>query len=71
MTTSNSTFFVAVGLICDKKQESYGYILANIKQIYIDLHINHTGPDTVVIDQDLASIVALETTFQHIDHILC
>jgi hypothetical protein len=42
MTTSDSTFFVAIGLICDEKQELYGYILANIKQIYIDLRINHT-----------------------------
>jgi hypothetical protein len=71
MTASNSTFFVAVGLICDEKQESYSYILANMKQIYIDLRINHTGPDTVVIDRDLASIAALETTFRHTDRILC
>jgi hypothetical protein len=71
ITTSNSTFFMAVGLICNEKQESYGYILANIKQIYINLHINHTRPDTVVIDRDLALITALKTTFRHTDYILC
>jgi hypothetical protein len=71
MTATNKTFYVGFGLLEDEKSDSYSYIMAHLRQIYIDLRINSTGPSTVVTDRDLSILRSLSEELSNADQILC